>query len=191
MGFILGLTPLGYGLLMPDESIYALKDGNKNPSIIQVLVDKILGIVNRVTSTVWAYGNYNKVEEMRNYHKSDRTAQYDSLQTQRRMIESWVEARIPPEESNPVRIRQYQNAVLQLVCWKAKRHKWGFKAWESMSDDDFKKWWLDHWSTQGLNRQVLEKLHEGAKRWTSDIRQTKLRLGIKVKKERLRRALSL
>jgi len=191
MGFILGITPLGMGLLLPKESIYKLRDGYKNPPIIEVLVNKILGMIHRISLSTWAYTNYNKPEEMADYHKSERTNQYDLLQSQRRMIEDWVTARIPPEEANAVKVRQYQNAVLQLVCWKAKRHKWGFKAWESMTDDDFKKWWLDHWSTQGLNRQVLENLHEGAKRWIPYIRETKLKIGKKIKQSRLRLALSL
>ena len=191
MGFILGLTPLGMGLLIPKDGIYKLKEGKKNPAVIEILVEKIRGIISRLSLSSWAYSNYNKPEEMADYHKSDRTNQYHALQGQRKVIEEWVAARIPKEEANAVKIRQYQNAVLQFICWKAKRHRWGFKAWESMSEEDFKKWWLDHWSTQGLNLHVLENLYEGAKIWIPYVRDMKTRIGKKIKLTRLRRAFSI
>jgi len=37
LGFILGVTPLGYGLLLPRESIYQLPGGKENPPIIDVI----------------------------------------------------------------------------------------------------------------------------------------------------------
>lgn len=191
MGFILGITPLGMGFLMPKESIYKLKDGKKNPPIIDFVSKKIKDIISRLSLSTWSYSNYNKPEEMADYHKSDRTTQYDLLQTQRRFIEEWVRARIPADEANPVKIRQYQNAVLQLVAWKAKRHRWGFGGWKAMTEDEFKSWWLEHWSSQGLKREVLERLYEGAKIWLSHIRDQKIRLGEKIKRSRLRLAMSI
>ena len=140
---------------------------------------------------MWAYANYNKPEEMTDPHKSEKVEQYDALQWMRRKIEDWVERQIPSEEANPVKIRQYQNAVLQIFGWKAKRHKWGFKAWEYMTDDEFKQWWLDNWATQGLNRQTLDKLFEGSRIWMPYLREEKRKLGEKVKQSRLRLALSL
>jgi len=190
MGFILGVTPLGYGLLLPKESIYKLPEGKKNPTIIKVLTEKILGMIRRLTLTTWAYSNYNKPEEMVDYHKSDKANQYDLLQSLRRHIERWVEARIPPEESNTVRIRQYQNAFLQLISWKAKRHSWGYKGWEAMTDEQFKDWWLQYWESQGLNTQILQQLHEGSKLWLKRVQDVKVRLGERVKQRRLRLALS-
>lgn len=191
MGFILGVTPLGMGFLLPKESIYKLKEGKKNPPIIDVLVEKIRGIISRLSLSTWAYTNYNKPEEMADRHKSDRTSQFHLLQSQRRMIEEWVAARIPKDEANAVKIRQYQNAVLQFICWKAKRHRWGFTSWQTMEDEDYKNWWLEHWSTQGLNRHVLESLYEGAKIWIPNIRDTKLRIGKKIRETRLKRAFSI
>ncbi|RLI87296.1 MAG: hypothetical protein DRP01_02255 [Archaeoglobales archaeon] len=191
LGFILGVTPLGYGLLLPKNSIYKLKEGKKNPPVIEVLTNKISGIINRLTLSTWAYSNYNRPEEMLNYHKSDKADQYDLLQTQRRFIENWVHARIPPDEANPVRIRQYQNAVLQCVCWRAKRHRWGFKSWESMTEDQFKEWWLDYWTRQGLSRETLNDLYGGMSLWVERARENKLVLGRKVQQIRKRLALSV
>jgi hypothetical protein len=190
MGWILGVTPLGFGLLLPKESIYKMPEGKKNPPVIKVMIDKINGIINRLTMTTWAYSNYNKPEEMADYHKSDKTTQYDLLQTQRRFVEGWVDARIPSGEANPVRVRQYQSAVLQAVSWRAKRHKWGFESWESMTEDQFKTWWINYWVSQGLNSETLTNLYSGMSLWLKRLREEKVRLGQKIKQTRKRLALS-
>jgi len=191
VGFILGLTPLGYGALLPYESIYILPEGKKNPMIIKVIMDKLYGMKWRPTLTTWAYSNYNRPEEMINPHVSDKTAQYDLLQTQRRMIETWVYESLPPEELSLTRVRWYQNAVLQAIGWKAKRHKWGYKAWRYMTEEQFREWWLNHWEAQGLNRATLQALYEGMKIWVEPVRNAKLKLGAKVKQARKRLALTL
>jgi len=190
-GFILGVTPLGYGLLLPKESIYKMPEGKKNPSIIKVMTEKIRGMIHRLTLSTWAYSNYNRPEEMMDYHKSDRANQYDLLQSQRRLIESWVYVRIPPEESNLVRIRQYQNAVLQCICFRAKRHKWGFQSWRHMTEDQFYEWWLDYWTKQGLTRETLKDLYQQAKIWLIRLRSDKTAIGEKIKKRRKQLALTV
>jgi len=159
-----GITPLGYGLLLPKDSIYKLIDGKKNPPFIKLLIDKMTRIKNSIIYTTYAYSNYNRPEEMIDPHKSDRTNQYALLHQMRRHIENWVYEQIPPEEANPLKIRQYQSAVLQMISWKAKRHRWGYQGWEAMSDEDFLEWWLRNWEAQGLNRQLLLKLQEGMKK---------------------------
>jgi hypothetical protein len=188
-GFILGLTPLRYGLLLPRKSIYQLPEGKENPPIIDVITNKARKISRSLGLTALAYGNYNKPEEMTDYHKSERTTQYDQLMTDRRLIEEWVEKQIPPEEANPVRIRQYKNAVLQLISWKAKRHAWGYNGWEAMTEDQFKAWWIDNWKQQSLNETTLNNLYEGIKKWLPMLRERKLDLGKKVKETRQRLAL--
>jgi hypothetical protein len=191
MGWILGVTPLGYGILLPKKCIYKLPEGKKNPPIIKVMVDKIRGIIDRLTMSTWAYSNYNKPEEMIVYHKSDKANQYDLLQSQRKFIENWVSRKIPSDEANPIRIRQYQNAILQAVCWRAKRHRWGFDSWEYMTEDQFKEWWLNYWFTQGLSKEVLNNLYSGMSIWLKNVRESKLNLGKKVQQARKRLALSV
>ena len=191
MGFILGVTPLGYGILLPKTSTYKMPEGKKNPAIIKIMTMKIKGIINRLTLSTWAYSNYNKPEEMVNYHRSDKADQYDLLQTQRRHIENWVYARIPPEESNLVRIRQYQNALLQAMAWKAKRHVWGFESWKTMTDEQFYAWWLDYWTKQGLTKQTLEDLYQNSKTWLTRLREDKVAIGEKVKTRRKQLALTV
>jgi hypothetical protein len=125
---------------------------------------------------------------MADFHRNQRVAQYDTLQYQREYIENWTAQRIPKEEQNPVKVRQYQNAMLQLVSWRAKRHSWGFKVWEKMSDEEFKGWWVKHWAEQGLNTETLEKLYEEAVVWLKALQREKLELGKKLKETRRRLA---
>ena len=190
-GFILGVTPLGYGMLLPKEGVLKKPTREEPSPLSQMIGGKARGITYRITASTWAWAQYNKPEEMVDRHKSDRTAQYDILQEQRRQVERWVEARVPPEESNPVKLRQYKNAVLQLISWPAKRHRWGFRLWKAMSEEQFKEWWLTYWERQGLNKGVLEGLYEGARLWLRRLREEKLRLGEKVRQRRLRLALSV
>lgn len=188
MGFILGITPLGYGILLPKESIYNLQEGKKNPSFLKVLDQKIRGMIGRITLTTWSYTNYHKVEEMRDVHKSDKANQYALLQTLRRHIEEWVRNKLPIGEFDAVTVRAYQNAVLQLISWKAKRHKWGFQGWEAMNDEQFRDWWFEHWERQGLNKTTLQSLYEGVRPWLKAIREYKLNIGERVKQIRKRLA---
>ena len=189
IGLILGLTPLGYSYLLPrDKSIYKMPEGKKNPQLIEIIRKKVRGMLNRYTLSTFAYTNYHPVWEMEDYHKSMKTAQYDILQTYRGLIEEWVRKMIPVEEANPVRIRQYKNAVLQLISWRAKRHRWGWEGWMAMTEEEFRDWWLRYWQQQGLNESVLKSLYEGIEPWLRRLREEKLELGERVK--RLRRTLA-
>jgi len=188
MGLILGVAPLGHGYLLPRDGIYKLPEGKKNPPIIDVITWKARTISRSIGLTPWAYANYNKPDEMLDWHRSERTAQYDQLMSDRRLIEEWVRKQIPPEESNPVRIRQYENAVLQLISWPAKRHRWGYEGWEAMTEEQFKNWWLDNWKQQGLNEATLIKLYEGLRSWLQTLRRRKLDLGRRLSETRRRLA---
>jgi len=191
LGFILGMAPLSYGLLLPKVSIYSLPEGKRNPMFIKVVQEKTRGIIYRLTLLPWSYANYNRPEEMLDYHKSDKANQYALIQSMRKFVEDWVYGRIPPEESNSVRIRQYQNAVLQLVFFKAKRHRWGFQGWEAMEEAQFKSWWKGYWKGQGLNEATLDGLYEGIRPWLKRLRELRLDIGERVKQRRLRLALAV
>ena len=188
-GFILGVTPLGYGYLLPKESTFSQEEGKKNPKFFELLLHKYYRFITQLPLTPWAYGNYNRPEEMLSPHQSDRAEQYHLLMTMRKHVEKWVESLIPPEESNPIKIRQYKNAILQLISWKAKVHQWGYTSWKLMDEEEFKAWWLDNWSRQGLNTDVLQRIYERSKVWLPRLRQEKERLGKRVRRRRRELAL--
>ncbi|MGB9760024.1 MAG: hypothetical protein ACPLZG_09390, partial [Thermoproteota archaeon] len=183
-GFILGVSKLGFGALLPKESTFYQPEGKKNPEFIEVIKNKVKGIINRQTLSTWSYALYNKPEEMVDYHKSERTEQYDLLQTQRRFIEDWVLSRLPKTVTSKVLVRQYQNAVLQAVGWKTKRHFWGFEPFKDTPEDKFKDWWLANWKAYGLDENILLDLYNNLETIIKAIRDVKTQIGEKVKKTR-------
>jgi hypothetical protein len=189
IGFVLGMVPLGYGYLLPRESVYQQPDGKGDPAFLEASAKKVRGITQRVTASTWAYTNYTTPYESGDYHKSERTTQYHALMSMREFVERWVEERIPRDEANPLRIRQYKNAVLQAISWRAKRHRWGYEGWKSMSEDEFKEWWKLHWKGQGLNESTLENLYQGMSVWLKRFRDEKVSLGERAKQ--IRRRMSL
>jgi hypothetical protein len=187
-GFILGVSELGYGVLLPKYSTFELPEGKNNPEVIKLIVNKVTGAINRLSLLPWAYGQYNKPEEMADIHKSERTSQYDLLQTQRRFIEDWVRNRLAKYKLDAMRIRQYQNAVLQAVGWKAKRHPWGFKPFKDTSEDQFKAFWINNWKAQGLDENILRELYDSLESIIQAIRDVKTSIGEKVGQTRRRLA---
>ncbi|MEM2259998.1 MAG: hypothetical protein QXY65_02910 [Candidatus Methanomethylicaceae archaeon] len=189
-GFILGITPLGWGILTPKQTMYYQKDGKENPEILKLVENKTRGVINRLPYLSWAYSNYNKPREMLNYHESEKTSQYDILQKQRRVIEEWVYNNLPEGERNALLVREYQNAILQYIAWKSKRHKWGFKPFADTDEEKYKEWWVAHWVGQGLKEDVLNKLYDGIKTLIPSLRENKVNLGETVKLSRKRLAFS-
>lgn len=188
-GFILGLSPLGYGLLLPKTTVYKMPEGTKNPPIVNVIANKIIGMRNRYLLTAFMFANYNKPDEALDYHTSERTMTYANWHIIRRQVEEWVLNKIKDQPTTPVQARQYINAILQLISWRAKRHKWGYKLFQTMTEEQFYYWWIQYWTSQGLNKATLEALYEGIRTWLPILRQMKLHLGEKVKQSRLRLAI--
>lgn len=188
-GMILGIAPLGYGVLLPKKSIYKLPEGKKNPPVIEALFQKIKGLTYKLGNLCFAYGNYNKPEEMTDFFRSQRTCAYGAWHALRRDIENWILNKIKDVETNPILIRQYQNAILQYISWKAKRHKWGYKLFEKMSETQFYYWWLQYWESQGLKRATLQALYEGCEIWIQAIRERKIDLWKQIQQTRKQLAL--
>lgn len=182
-GLYLGIIPLGYGCVVPPGLAFYFEEGKKMPEFFRFLKIKMDMILRQTPFNSFAYRNYTKPEEFLSPHASARTCQYHQLQIYRLMIEEIVENKLPIEEKDPVRARQYKNAVLQLISYPAKRHLWGFDVYKFMGDD-FVKFWLDYWVQQGLNRSTLEQLYEVIRPCLSQLRKEKLRTGEYLKEER-------
>lgn len=189
-GFILGITPLGYGVLTPKTPMFKMEEGKKNPEILDFIMNKARKSINRLTLTTWAYSNYNKPEEMVNFHKSEKTDYWASIQYIRTFIENLVYNAIAHIVKNPVLIRQYQNAVLQAVAWKSKRHHWGFKPFRDTPEKDFKEWWVLHWKEMGLDEALLRDLYDRIEPYIEHWRQVKYDTGARLRTIRRRRAFS-
>jgi len=195
-GFILGVTPLGYGYLIPRSGAYAKKKATVSnpfggsletltgPDAIHMVENRVRRVLRQYTYNALSFANYNKPEEQRDYRFSERADQWFALQELRYLVERIADPIIRKYEANPVKIRMYKSATLQLISAKAKRHKWGYKGFQAMTEEEFYNWWLEHWKSQGLNTQVLQEIYTRIKRWLSDWRTLKLKLGSRLKERR-------
>jgi len=75
--------------------------------------------------------------------------------------------------------------VQQLVGHAGKRHRWGFAAYKAMTEEELEKWWLEHWTAMGLNKEILEKILAVVKPVIEQIVKRKVELGRKLRLERL------
>lgn len=182
-GMILGATALGYGIVTPRTSIY--KYGA--PIIERGLREKIENFRKRLMLTAPAFSNYVKPEEASDPNKCERTEVWGELMGMRYMIEHDVEALLSRVASNtdPFVVRQYKNAVLQLLGHVAKRHKWGFNIYKTLDDEELRSWWIGYWTNQGLDQSVLNTLYDNAKVWLGELAYKKVKLGEKLRLERL------
>lgn len=183
-GLWLGIIPLGFGCVMPRETVFKFEDNKKMPKFFKYVDKKTNTILRQTPFTPWAYRNYHRVDESLSPHKSERTAQYHSFQEMRAVIENVVEGVVSPEEASATKIRQYKNAALQLISYPAKRHFWGYGAYKAMTDDEFYEYWLNYWQGQGLNRDLLIKIYEVIRPYLHNLREEKLRLGKKISEMR-------
>jgi len=199
LGFYLGLTTLGYGYLVPREVIHKMPKKMLPtgfsvfgaPSFVDVVLRKVLRFRDTFAYNAFSFANYNKWEEQRSYHLSERADQWFRLQLLRYHLENIALGIARRYEDNPVKLRMYKSAVLQLLGYPAKRHKWGYKVYSSMSDEEFKSWWLEHWKKQGLNEAVLLEIYERIKEWIKTWRIRKLEEGIRVRERRYQLAQAL
>lgn len=189
MGLVLGLVPLGYGFLLPPESVMKKPIlPEKYLPLTQYVYERGSKNIHKMSWNPFTFGNYNRPEEQQDYRKSERADQYMSLQLIRYQVERIVDPLIRQHESNPVKIRMYKNAALQLLSLPAKRHRWGYEAFRAMTEDELVDWWIRHWEAQGLSRDVLKSIYERLKRWLPEWRVYKTWLGRRVRETRYRLA---
>lgn len=198
IGMVLGVTPLGFGFMLPRDTVYkkpgtVKRDESGTERIVkQPLLDFVRargeGLIRKMPWNPLSFGNYNRPEERSSYLRSERADQYMALQTVRYKVEHMVDPVIRMYESNPVKIRMYKSAALQLLSLPYKRHTWGMEAFKAMSEEELVEWWKRHWEEQGLKTEVLEAIYERLKRWLPEWRAYKLWLGRRVREARYRLA---
>ena len=177
---ILGLTPLGYGFLQHPQGYYV----PPSPPIAKFISKLASNTMNRYSLTQWGFLNYVRPDEMKTYQKCERADQYMSLQLIRYHLEGIVENLLKDEGITVIEMRQYKNAVNQLVALRTKRHRWGYKAFKNMDDQQLHDWWVNYWVRKGLNKTLLEKIWGVIGKWLPQIEQTKYNLQSYLAKKR-------
>jgi len=182
---VLGVIPLGFGCTIPREEVYRIETPTQMPKFFYYLDRKIRSMLMRVGYSSLTWANYLSTGERLETHRCSKSTQYHSLQEIRRQVEAIVEDKLPLGERNPVKIRQYKNAMLQLIAYRVKRHKWGYHVYKSISEEEFKQFWLESWVAQGLNKDTLNYLYEVIKPCLSNLRGLSFELGESIKKEKI------
>jgi hypothetical protein len=182
-GLILDITPLNYGYLMPEEDVY-----EHSPEMyVASAEEKLRRFRDRLMLSPLAITNYQTGEEAADYTKNERLEIWGNLMGLRyaieAMVKGWLDRNVP--DLDIYTRRKYVTAVLQLIGHVGKRHKWGYKIFRVMSDEELKLWWVDYWSQQGLDRDVLEKLWNLIAPLLPSIVAKKLELGRRPRKQRL------
>ena len=182
-GCTLDVAPLGFCFLMPEEDVY-----EHSPEMyVASLEEKIRRFRDRLMLTPLALTNYQRGEEAADYTRSERLEMWGNLMGLRYSIEvivkNWLDNNVP--DLDVYTRRKYVTAVLQLVGHVGKRHKWGYNVFKVMSDEELKSWWIDYWSQQGLDRDVLEKLWSLVAPLLPAIVAKKLELGRRPRRQRL------
>ena len=187
-GFILDVTPLNLGILMDRKTVF-----KPNPAVTIRLgtpvpakfIDwKVRRMVDRYHATGVGFGNYQRPDETLIWYRSERADHHHQLRSFFYYLDAVVDAALENENVDVFKLNLYRRAVSMLIGHKKKRHEWGYAAYESMNEDEFKEWWLSYWERQGLNRTLLEKIYERVKPWLNRARSDLKSLGESLSKRR-------
>jgi len=188
MGFILDISYLNEGYLLPKNFRYRVTVVGVTPYFIMFQDKRVRDLISRFRATHIGFINYQRIEEMMDWHKSERAEQYGELQRIRYTIDSMVTNILKDKDVDAFRLNLYKRAVNQLIGHKKKRHKWGYDGWKAMTEEEFKNWWIEHWVRQGLNRDLLNLLYERLIKVCQYLRDESEKLGERLKRTRERLA---
>jgi hypothetical protein len=137
--------------------------------------------------TAPAFSNYVTGSEAVDHTISERTNIWGELVSDRYTLEHVVDVALRQlmPGLDPMKRRTYTSAVLQLWGHRGKRHEWGFGVFKVADLEEYKNWWLDYWSSQGLDREVLEELYRRVEPFLEKLTQKKVELGRRLRLQRL------
>ena len=153
-----------YCFWTPDVPAYRF-DPEKLKAAFDVYRDALVsGWRKRFTVTALAVANYQRAEERRSW-RSGRVETFAVPASHRQRIEALVESVVKGLDPNvdPVRLRLYESAALDVYGSLYGVHKWGTEMHRAMTPEELKGYWLSKWSGDGLDPAVLEKLWETVK----------------------------
>lgn len=195
MGFILNVTPLNLGILMSRKSVF--KPSPISPHKVGTCVPahfidwKVRRMVSRYRATGVGFGNYQRPEEAFDFHRSERADHYHAIRDFYRHIDNLVENILANKGIDRYHMNMYKRAVSMLIGHKKKRHKWGYAAFRSMSEEEFRDWWIDYWARQGLDINILSELYNMVIKWLKPLRGKLEELGKRLSQRRKQLAQAL
>jgi hypothetical protein len=158
-----------------------------SPEIVKCSADKIENFRKRAMLMPQAFTNYVTGDEAADYTKCERTETWGELMAMRYSIELEVDAMLRHlmPGLDPFERRKYISAALQLIGHRGKRHEWGYRPFETMTDDEFKSWWIGFWQAQGLKPEILNTIYDAVRAWLPQVLRKKVELGQRLRLQRL------
>jgi len=153
-----------YSFWSPDVPAYRM-DEEKLKAYFDTYRDYVVqGFRNRYLATALAAANYQTAPERQTW-SSERTETYAVPASQRYRIESIVEnivkSKIPDVDA--FRLRLYKSAALDIYGSLYGVHQWGSEMQRAMTADEYKQYWVDKWSADGLDPGVLSAIWDNVK----------------------------
>jgi hypothetical protein len=132
---------------------------------------------NRLLQTGMLVGNYIPREEREEFKPSDRLEIFTESVSQTLLIDrvtnNIVDQIIP--DSPPVQKNLYRVAAKQLLSLRYGDNKKGLAMYKSMTEDEFKAWWKNYWSNQGLDPDILEEIYRRISPLIQDLADIRVR----------------
>jgi len=185
MGCILDIGVLDQCYLLPEKSVFRL-DNIELPAIFNAIDVMIKHNIDRFLYTPMALANYATGSERIDFRKAQRTETWGQLMTMRYIVDAHaisVVKNLLPNADN-FTINKYVTALRQFFGHITKRHRWGMKIYGMLDIDLFKKYWVEYWSSMGLDRDVLETLYNNVSDWIRHLAIRKREIGRRVRASR-------
>ena len=154
------LSYVGYCAVGGDETTGDNIFNITEPSVSTVLNAIHRSFVSRINTTPLAVANYQTEKAREDPHNSERVAYYGLSVTQLRQLDYVTEnvvRQIYPDIDS-FTLRQYKVAVENLYGTLYSVHKWGNESQQSMTQDQLQQYWIQKWTSQGLDPSILSAL---------------------------------
>ena len=152
---------------------------------------KVRRMISRYRATGIGFGNYQRPEEAYYFHKSERADHYHQIRDFYRHFDNIIENMLANKDIDIYKKNMYKRAIAMLIGHKKKRHKWGYSAYKSMTEEEFKTWWIEYWVKQGLDINILNELYNVVIKWIQKLRPKLEDLGRKLAQRRKQLAQAL
>ena len=194
IGCVLDLFPLDYCFVVPSRSALTgdLEVEQYTPPLIDSVHRIIRSNISRYMYTPMGLTNYATGRERADYMLSQRVEMWGQLMAYRyaldALVESYVQSLLPGADK--ITVNMYVTAVRQLFGHLYKRHGWGMRLWSMLDDDELKMYWVEYWSAQGLDYNVLSVLFDYVIDVVRHLAKIKYEIASSVRRNRLLGALS-
>jgi hypothetical protein len=189
MGCVLDMTALDLCYLVPEGSAFKadLDPTQQVPPILDAIQKMVKDNVSRYLYTPMALANYATGRERADYRLSQRVETWGQQMALRFALDAYVESALPKllPNADKFTINMYATAVRQLFGHVYKRHRWGMNLWRMLSVEELKTYWVNYWTKQGLDPEVLNKIYENIKDILPALARRKYELGRFVRWSRL------